>query len=171
VHGGVDPQADGRAINARALRAALAKSLGATLGANEEPGAVAYRDAKTQRALEAIAAERGGDGAVARFQAEFEKSSGRPARRVNPALALLGEGSDDEAFYRALFEELVRTTPSPATALAELGRERASAVLGALTESGALGKDRVVIGIPTSSTAEKNGVASRLELDALAQAR
>ena len=171
VHGGVDPQADGRAINARALRAALAKSLGATLGPNEEPGAVAYRDAKTQRALEAIAAERGGDGAVTRFQAEFEKSSGRPARRVNPALALLGEGSDDEAFYRALFEELVRTTPRPATALAELGRERASAVLGALTESGALGKDRVVIGIPTSSTAEKNGVASRLELDALAQAR
>jgi len=171
VRGGVDPQADGRAINARALRAALAKSLGVTLGPNEDTGAIAYRDAKTQRALEAIATERGGDGAVARFQAEFEKSSGRPARRVNPALALLGEGSDDEAFYRALFDALVRETPRPEAALAELGKLRASAVQRELTESGALGKDRVVIGPPDPSSAGKDGVPSPLELGALAQAR
>jgi uncharacterized protein involved in outer membrane biogenesis len=169
VHGGVDSVADGTAINQRALRAALAKALGVALAANEAPSPVAFRDAKTQRALEAIANERGGDGAVAKFQAQFEKSAGRPARRVNPALALLGEGSDDEGFYRALFDELVRTTPRPEAALAQLGQQRAEAVRRGLIEAGGLGEGRVVIGTPEPSKADKNGVPSRLELGALAR--
>jgi len=171
VHGGIDPAADGRALNARALRAALAKQLGVTLEPGEDPGQLAFRDAETQRALEAIATERGGEGAVDAFKKTFEKSAGRPAQRVNPALALLGKGSEDDAFYRALFDELVRSAPRPETALAALAGERGAALKRRLTEGTSLSDARVVIGKTEPSSATEGGVPSRLELGALAQPR
>ncbi|HSH07388.1 MAG TPA: DUF748 domain-containing protein [Burkholderiales bacterium] len=166
VHGGVDAAADGKALNERALRRALAEKLGLALGQDDDPEAVAYRDAKTQRALEAIAIERGGEGAVATFQAKFEKSAGRPARRVNPALALVGQGSDDDAFYRGLFDELVRSAPVPDAALTELAQQRAAEVRRTLTEGTSLAAARVTIGKREASSAGKDGVPSRLELGA-----
>ena len=166
VHGGVDPVADGRAINERALRVALARQLGVTLEPGEDPVQPALRDAKTQRALEAIATERGGEGAVATFQARFEQSAGRPAKRVNPALALVGQGSEDEAFYRALFDDLARRAPRPEAALAQLAQQRGVEVRRGLTEGTALDATRVAIGKVEPSTADKGGIASRLELGA-----
>jgi len=169
VHGGIDAAADGRALKARALRRALAEKRGLALGQEEDPGAVAYRDAKTQRALEAIATERGGDGAVAAFQAKFEKSAGRPAQRVNPALALIGQASEDDAFYRGLFDELVRSAPPPEAALAELAGQRAAEVRRGLTEATSLAAGRVVIGKSEPSGAGKDGVPSRLALGAMSE--
>jgi Domain of Unknown Function (DUF748) len=171
VHGGVDPVADGRALNARALDTALASKLGVAPAPGEVAGQVAFGDAKTQRALEAIAAERGGEGAVEAFQKTFEASAGRPAQRVNPALALLGQGSEDEAFYRALYDALVRTAPRPEGDLAQLAAQRSAAVKRRLTEGGALNDARVVIGKAASGSATKAGVPSALELGALPQAR
>lgn len=170
VHGGIDPEADGRAIKARALRAELARKLGVALKPGEDPGPVAVGDAKTQRALEAIAAERGGEGAVAAFQVRFEKDAGRPARRVNPALALVGQASDDGAFYRGLYDDLVRSAPPPQEALDALAQRRAAEVQRWLTEGTPLDATRAVIGKAEPSTAGKGGVPSRLELGALAKA-
>ncbi|MEJ2175481.1 MAG: DUF748 domain-containing protein, partial [bacterium] len=170
VHGGIDPEADGRAIKGRTLRAELAKKLGVALKPGEDPGPVAVGDAKTQRALETIAAERGGEGAVAAFQVRFEKDADRPARRVNPALALVGQASDDEAFYRALFDDLVRSAPPPEEALAALAQQRAAEVQRRLTEGTALDATRAVVGKAEPSTAGQGGVPSRLELGALAKA-
>ena len=170
VHGGVDPEADGRAIEDRALRVELAKKLGVALTPGEDPGPLALAEAKTQRALEAIATERGGEGALATFQSAFEKSAGRPARRVNPALALVGQASDDEAFYRALYDDLLRSAPRPDAALAELAQRRAAEVQRRLTEGTALEAARVAIGKAEPGSAGKGGVPSRLELGALAKA-
>jgi hypothetical protein len=171
VHGGVDPVADGRALNARALGKALASKLGVALAPGEDPGQVAFRDAKTQRALEALATERGGAGALDAFQKKFEASEGRPAKRVNPALALLGQGSEDDAFYRALYNELVSTAPRPESELAQLAVQRAAALKSRLTEGRSLSDARVVIGKADSSSATKAGVPSRFELGPLPQAR
>jgi uncharacterized protein involved in outer membrane biogenesis len=171
VHAGVDPVADGSALNERVLRAALANRLGVTRQPDEDPGPVAYGDAKTQRALEAIAAERGGEGAVASFQAKFEKSAGRPAKRVNPALALVGQGSDDEAFYRALFEDLVRAAPRQEAGLARLAEQRGVELKRQLTEGTALGDARVRLGETETRSATAGGVSSRLELGALPQSQ
>jgi uncharacterized protein involved in outer membrane biogenesis len=171
LHGGVDPAVDGRAINARALRAALAKKLGVTLETGEDPGQVSFGDAKTQRALEALAIERGGEGAVDAFQKTFEKSAGRSAQRVNPALALLGQGSEDDVFYRALFDDLVRIAPRPDAGLAQLAAQRGAALKRRLTEGTSLSAARVAIGKAEPSSATKAGVPSRLALGALARAR
>lgn len=164
VHGGVDPAADGTALKDRALRAALAQKLGVKLEPGEDPGPVAYDNAKTQRALEALAAERGGATALADFQAAFEKNVGRPAKRVNPALALVGQGSDDREFYVALFASLVEKAPAPEAELQALAENRAAAVVQALTATAGLDPARVAAGKPETAEARERAVPSKLEL-------
>ena len=50
-------------------------------------------------------------------------------QRVNAALALIGRGSSDQAFYDALLQRLNETARVPDTALRELAGERAQAVV------------------------------------------
>src|SRR5215510_14651539 len=69
VHGGYDPKLDGEALRALHVR--------------QDLGPVAFDDAKTQRALEAMLRERGGDKAVDEAIARHEKSSGKKADRAN----------------------------------------------------------------------------------------
>lgn len=164
VRGGVDPAADGTALKERALRAALAQKLGVKLEPGEDPGPVAYDNAKTQRALEALAAERGGANALADFQAAFEKTAGRPAKRVNPALALVGQASDDREFYVALFASLVEKAPAPEAELQALAESRAAAVVQALTATAGLDPARVAAGKPETAEARDRAVPSKLEL-------
>jgi hypothetical protein len=164
VRGGVDPAADGAALKERALRAALAQKLGVKLEPGEDPGPVAYDNAKTQRALEALAAERGGATALADFQAAFEKSAGRPAKRVNPALALVGQASDDRDFYVALFASLMEKAPAPEAELQALAENRAAAVVQALTATAGLDPARVAAGKPQTAESRERAVPSKLEL-------
>lgn len=168
ANGGVDPAADGRAINERSLRAALAQKLGVTLAPGEDPGPVAYDNAKTQRALEAIAAARGGDQALARFQAAFEQKAGRKAKRVNPALALVGQASDDREFYVALFAHLVESAPQPEAELRALAEGRSAAMVQALTAKGGLEAKRAGAGKAEKVEAQGGAVPSRLALEPVA---
>jgi uncharacterized protein involved in outer membrane biogenesis len=167
VHGAFDPVADGAALKDRNLRLALAQKLGVSLAPGEDPGPVAYDDAKTQRALEALLTERGGEKAMAEFQAAFEKQAGRPAKRVNAALALIGQGSEDHDFYAALFAHLVETAPKPDAQLQALAENRSAAVAKALTSVAGLDAARVAVGKTEIAEAKDKAVPSKLELGVL----
>jgi len=168
VHGGYEAKVDGEALRSLRVRQDLARRLEVKLKPGEDPGPVAFDQAKTQRALEAALAERSGDKAVEEFQAGYEKSTGKTAQRVNPMLAFVGRGSPDRAFYEALFRRLVETTLLPDTELAALGRRRGEAAVTALKESaGAAAAPRVEVADAEAAKATRNTVATRLELGAV----
>jgi Domain of Unknown Function (DUF748) len=166
VHGGVDPALDGTAIKERNLRRALAQELGESLEPGEDPGPVAYDNAKSQRALEALLAKRDGEEAVKAFEAAFEKQAGRPAKRVNALLAFVGQASEDRDFYIALYKHLVETAPRPDAELKTLAENRGTAVAKELTTQG-VEAARVTVGKTEQTEAQDQAVPSKLELDPL----
>jgi hypothetical protein len=167
VHGGYDAKADGEALRARRVRQDLAQRLGVTVKAGEDPGPVAFDQAKTQRALETLLTERGGEKAVDEFQAGYEKTTGKKAERASRVLALVGRGSEDRAFYEALFRRLVETAPLTEADIAALGQRRGEATARALKERAGAAADRVEVGgTETAGRADQNAVPTRLELGA-----
>src|SRR5256885_2602453 len=111
VHGGYDAKLDGEALRALRVRHGLAQRLGVKLKPGEDPGPVAFDDAKTQRALEALLTERGGGKAVGEVVAQYERSSGKKADRANRVLALVGRGGGSGGLYEALYQRLRGVTP------------------------------------------------------------
>jgi uncharacterized protein involved in outer membrane biogenesis len=167
VHGGYEAKVDGEALRSLRARQDLARHLEVKLKPGEDPGPVAFDRAKTQRALEALLVERGGDKALAEFQADYEKRTGEKAERVSRLLALVGRGSDDRGFYEALFQRLVETTPLPDAELTALGQRRGEATARALKEVAGEGAARVEVGeTQVADRAERNAVPTRLELGA-----
>ncbi len=92
VDGRYQEALDGEALRSEKVRRELAAEQKVKLAPGEEPGPVAFDNARTQRALEKLMAARAGKDAMAQFTAEFEKKAGRKASRVNPALALDRQG-------------------------------------------------------------------------------
>ncbi len=164
VHPGFDPAVDGTAINDLNLRLALARELKVALTPGEDPGPVAYDEAKTQRALEKLAGKQGGDEAVDRFQAAYEKGHGREVKRVNAVLALVGKASEDREFYQAFLAHLVEQAPPPDAQLQALATQRATAVIDELTAGAAVDPSRVSAAAPERTSAKHGPVPSRLEL-------
>jgi len=168
VDGRYQAATDGEALRSEKVRRELAAEQKVTLAPGEEPGPVAFDNAKAQRALEKLMTARAGKDAMAQFTAEFEKKAGRKASRVNPALALFGKGSDDREFYEALYRRLVELHPLPDAELQALGRERAAAVSRALVKDAGIEAARVAAG-KTEATGEapQNTVETKLRLDVL----
>ena len=121
--------ADRAALQRQDIELAVASALGRASAPGQQPEPVAVSEAKTQRALEALFVERNSEQALAEFVAGVEKTRGKPVTRVNAALALIGRGSSDQAFYEALLQRLNETARVPDTALRELAAERARAVV------------------------------------------
>jgi uncharacterized protein involved in outer membrane biogenesis/outer membrane protein OmpA-like peptidoglycan-associated protein len=168
VHGGYEAAADGEALRSLRVRQELAQRLGVKARPGEDPGPVAFDQAKTQRALEALLTERGGAKAVEEFRAGYEHSSGKKAERVNPVLALVGRGSPDRAFYEALYHRLVELTPLGDAEMKALGQHRAEAIARVLKERAGASADRVEVGDPEAAgRGERNAVPIRLELGAV----
>jgi Domain of Unknown Function (DUF748) len=168
VHGGYDVKLDGEAMRSRRVRQELAQRLGVTLRPGEDPGPVAYDQAKTQRALETLLSDRAGGKALEEFQSGYETSSGKKAERVNPVLALVNRPSPDRAFYEALFRRLVEIAPLTDAEVAALGRRRGDATARALKESAGTEATRVDVGdTEAAGRAERNAVPTRLELGAV----
>jgi len=168
VDGRYQEAADGKALREDKVRRELAAAQKVKLAPGEEPGPVAFDDARTQRALEKLLTARSGKDAVAQFTAEFEKKAGRKARRVNPALALLGQGSDDRELYEALYKRLVELHPLAAAELEALGTQRAAAVSQAMVKDAGIDAARVATG-KTGATGEapQNMIETKLRLDVL----
>ena len=168
VDGRYQQAVDGKALREDKVRRELAATQNVKLAPEEEPGPVAFDNAKTQRALEKLMTARSGDGAMAKFKAEFEKKAGREASRVNPALALFGKGSSDREFYEALFRRLVELQPLAAAELETLGQRRAAAVSQALVKGAGVDAARVATG-KTEATGEapQDMIETKLRLDVL----
>lgn len=168
VDGRYQASVDGEALRSEKVRRELAAEQKVTLAPGEEPGPVAFDNAKTQCALEKLMTARAGKDAMAQFTVEFEKRAGRKSSRVNPALALFGKGSDDRELYEALYRRLVELHPLPDAELEALGQRRAAAVSQALVKDAGIDAARVGLG-KTEATGEapQNTVETKLRLDVL----
>jgi uncharacterized protein involved in outer membrane biogenesis len=166
VHGGYETKADGEALRSLRVRQELAQRLDLKLKPGEDPGPVAFDQAKTQRALEALLTERGGSKAIDEREADYQKRTGKKPERANPMLALVGRGSSDRAFYEALFRRLVEMAPLTDAELAALAKRRGEATARALSEGAGAAAARVEVGDAESVRAERNAIPTRLELGA-----
>ncbi len=167
VAGRYDPQADGEALRSERVRRELAEALNINLDTDEEPPAAAVDQAKTQRELEDLLEARAGDKATDSFKAEFEKTTGRVAETVNPALALLGKASPDVDYYQAMFERLVQLHPLDDADLKTLAQQRADIIIQTLVTQAGLAESRVMPGkIGTTDGSQDKGVDSKLILEA-----
>ena len=150
---------DRSALQQQDVASAVAGKLGRTPAAGGVPDSVNLTDAKTQRALEAVFIERSSDEALVKFAADTGKARGKDVDRVNAALALVGRGSEDRAFYEALLKRLNETAKVSDEALAQLADERARAVAGHLTTKLGFPADR------TGARAAKSGGAAQVKLE------
>jgi Domain of Unknown Function (DUF748) len=165
VLGGYDPKLDGGALRSLQVRRALAQKLDVRLQPGEDPGPVAFSSAKSQRALEELAAERGGRSALDDFQANYEKARGKRVKRIGAISAFLGRASEDQDFYEQLFEHLVDTAPLPEADLKALADRRSKAVVKELTSQSGLDRARVATGkIEPVSEASEGRVPTKLDL-------
>ncbi len=147
VQGRFEERLDGEALRNRQVRLALAQELGITVAPGESLGPINFDDARTQVALEALLAARGGPDALAAFEAEYEKSTGAEVKRVNRWLWRFGRASSDTAFYEAVFERLVELEPLSPSDLMVLAKRRGEAIVKALADSG-VRPDQIVTGAP-----------------------
>jgi hypothetical protein len=147
VHGGYDAKLDGEALRALHVRHELAQRLGVKLKPGEDPGPVAFDDAKTQRALEALLTERGGG---------------------NRVLALVGRGGGERGLYEALHQRLVEMAPLAESELTALAQRRGEAAVHALNEGAGAAAARAQVGdTEAAAGAERKGIPTRLELGAV----
>ncbi len=153
VHGGFAPSLDGTAIKRSQLRRTLVQKFGTS------PGPIAFDNATTQRALEKL-----GEDTLAAFQSRYEETSGLKVKRVNPALALFGQASEDSAFYRALFVHLVETAPLPQAELQVLAEQRGQAITRELTSRFTGDPARIRLGPAVQTEEQEEGVPAKLEL-------
>lgn len=166
VEGRFDPKYDAAVLRADAARRVLAMRAGFKLTGEDDPALVNYDHAKTQREIEAMMEERAGNGSVDKFKVAHEKSSGKPVSRVNPALALIGRGSADRAFYEALFQQVITQQPLDNSVLNNLATRRGAAVTSYLSGSAGVEAARVSNKPVAPVNAEKDTeVSTALTLD------
>jgi hypothetical protein len=161
VRGPYDAARDTEALKRDAVRTELAQTTGVKLAPGDEPVPVAFGSSPVQRALEQMLAARGGAGAMEAFVHRFTSDTGRPPVRIG----LLRRASTDRAFYEALFEQVAKLTPLPATALQDLARRRAEAIVALLLKSGA-DRARVSSGAAQAVEGSKDaGIEADLKFD------
>ncbi len=168
VLGRYDSESDGLALRTERVKRSLAMEMKEDLPPEEEPGPIAFEKAKTQRSLEKLLEKRSGDKAVDHFLADYEKTTGKKAKRINPALGIFGVESPDTQFYRAIFKELVRLEPLDERSLQHLAQKRAEAIAEDLKTTFGLDEQRVAVG--QTAAVEKTfreTISSRLQLDVL----
>jgi outer membrane protein OmpA-like peptidoglycan-associated protein len=167
VQGRYDTKTDGKTLRTERVKRALAELMKEKLPLDKQPEPVAFNTAKTQRALEKLLEMRSGDQAIDDFKTQYEKETGRKAKRVKPYLSVFGWESSDTAFYQAMFEELVKLEPLLDKDLQDLAQRRAEAIVKELKTAG-LDPSRVTAG--SSAPVEKSStdtVNTKLTLDVI----
>lgn len=166
VHGGFDAKQDGEALRSLRVRQAVTLKLGETVDANKDPGPLSFSSYGTQKALESLASERGGQNFLDPTQADFEKTNGRKPKRVLGVASLLG-ASEDQDFYQKAYLRLVETQPLPQTELDNLGKRRGQAVVKDLSGQPGFDSTRLSAGkIEPAAEVKSGGVPTQLELGA-----
>ena len=168
VRGAYDSAADGEALRSLQVRRDLARQLDVDLEPGEDPGPVAFDNAETQRALEALSDERDGEDAIEEFEASYEKSQGKKPKRVSAILSLMGRASEDADFYKKLFQHLIEKAPLATGDLETLAVRRATAVIKELTSQAGFDPSRATAGeIEEVPDTQADSVPTKLELGAL----
>jgi len=168
VQGRYDPKIDGEALRTKRVKRALAVQVKEKLSPDEEPGPVAFNTAKTQKALEKLLEMRKGDTAIDDFKTQYEKATGKKAKRTNFAMAVIGWASSDTAFYQAMFKEVIKLEPLTDKDLQDLAQRRAEAIIKELKTTGGLGSTRVTAGSSGPvKKASKDVVNTSLTLDVI----
>jgi hypothetical protein len=143
IRGPFYPERDGEALRTEGVRWDVAQALGVKLEGREDPGPIAYSDAATQRALEALLAERAGPKGMEELGRAFTRRAGREPERLNPVLGLFGRASPDREFYQAVYRRLVELYPLPPNVLQELAARRAGAIVEYLAGSASIEPSRL----------------------------
>jgi len=121
-----------------------------------------------QKALEKLLETRSGDTAISNFETQYEKATGKKAKRTNYAMAVIGWASSDTAFYQAMFKELVKLEPLTDNDLKELALRRAEEILKELKTTGGLDDTRMTAGMPGPvEKASTKTVNTRLTIDVI----
>jgi uncharacterized protein involved in outer membrane biogenesis len=120
VPGRYSDAADGAAMRSRLVRGEVIRRTGVKLAAGEDPGPLDMTNRAVRAALRELYAERFGNAAI-----EEQRKA------LKDAL-----GDDAPVFHRRLLERLDREQPLPPEALAQLGTQRAEAVVTALRSAG-----------------------------------
>jgi hypothetical protein len=158
-------EADLAALRERDVASAIAGKLGRAPAPGGVPEPVNALDARAQRAMETLFAERNSGEALSKFVAEIEKTRGKPVDRVNPVLALAGRASADTAFYEALLRRLNETARVPDEALPRLADARARAITAYMRESLSVPESRLSV----RAAAEPGGNLAKLSFDVAKQ--
>lgn len=146
VPGQYSEAADGAALKARAVRAEIDKRAGIKLEAGEKPGPLDLGDRSVRSALRSLYSDRFGAAELDKQKKAAENapaSAGQKAPEKLPIWQRMGkmiqgepQVADASAFYHTLQDRLNRAQPLPSGALAQLGTQRAQAIVGALTAAG-----------------------------------
>lgn len=146
VNGPYAAKRDGEALRAQRVRIELAEALGDKLAPGEDPGPTAYGDARTQRELQRLLTKRAGEGAVEAFASRYK----------------------EQAFYQALFDQLVALYPLADGALQALAAQRAQAIVDYLIRSAGADAGRVAAGeIRSVEDPSGSSVSATLKLDVI----
>lgn len=160
--------ADGAALRVRSVREAIAQRAGLRLQPGEAPGPLDYGSRPVREAVRALYTQRFGDQAwdQAKTAAESQRPRGEASgaagssstslpvlRRLSNLMQGEPQVTDPAGFYRGLARKLEQDAPLAPEALAQLGEERAKAVVAALTQAG-VAASRVSAAAPASVAAE-----------------
>jgi hypothetical protein len=171
VHGPLDPERDGEALRSEHVRREVAQAVGIELGRREDPGPIAYSDAATQRALEAMLAARLWPNGLEELERAFKRDTGRDPERLNRVMAVFGRASPDREFYQRVFRRLVELYPLPEGEPQRLATRRAHAIVEYLARSAAIEPARMESGeVRAVSALPDEAVTARLALDVVKRA-
>ncbi len=146
VPGQYSEAADSAALRVAAVRLEVARRAGIAVQAGEDPGPLDVADRKVRTALRELYAARFGEAALEQQKKAAEAApaaagASAPAVPVLQRMTNLVQGepqvADAGAFYRGLLQRLEREQALPAGAMAQLGTQRAAAIVLALKEAGA----------------------------------
>jgi hypothetical protein len=176
VPGHFNEAVDGAALRTLAVRADIVRRAGLRLESGESPGPLNLTEPSVRNAVRDAYTQRFGQPAweQAKVAAETERPRGEasgaagtpvPAwRRLSNLVQGEPQVTDPVGFYRGLVRRLEQEAPLAPDALAQLGTQRAQAVVAALAESG-VDASRLVAGAPAPVAAETGKpVPLKLEL-------
>jgi hypothetical protein len=174
VPGQYSEAADGAALRARLVRVEIARRAGEKLEAGEQPGPVDLGNRAVRSALRELYAARFGDAELDKQKKAAEVAVAAPAGAASTAADLKAEPAqaklpiwqrvgkmiqgepqvaDSGAFYNHLLERLNQNQPLAPDALAQLGAQRADAIVAALKDAG-IDSTRAVAAAPEKGTSE-----------------
>lgn len=174
VPGQYSEQADAAALRARLVRVEVARRAGVKLEAGEDPGPVDFGNRAVRTALRELYAARFGDAEIDKQKKAAEAAVAAPSAAASAALGgnsesvqaklpiwqrvgkmIQGEPqvADSRAFYGQLLQRLNQNQPLPPDALAQLGAQRAQAIVTVLKDAG-IDSTRAVAAPPEKGTSE-----------------